>query len=114
MVVEIRKGSKYELDKASGLIKEHVLPGTFLRARAIRLMPMIDQGERDDKNIAVCANDPEFCHYSDELMVSIFIQFHLHHLLDLQDFQNQQKMLILDFCYVIAVLFYIIVYILLY
>ncbi|KAJ6821631.1 soluble inorganic pyrophosphatase-like [Iris pallida] len=80
-VVEISKGSKvkYELDKASGLIKvdrvlyssvvyphnygfiprticedsdpmdvlvimqEPVLPGSFLRARAIGLMPMIDQ-----------------------------------------------------------------------
>nr|GMC99100.1 soluble inorganic pyrophosphatase-like [Ipomoea batatas]GMD00854.1 soluble inorganic pyrophosphatase-like [Ipomoea batatas] len=102
-VVEIGKGSKvkYELDKASGLIKvdrilyssvvyphnygfiprticedsdpmdvlilmqEPVLPGTFLRARAIGLMPMIDQGERDDKIIAVCADDPEFRHYQD-------------------------------------------------
>ncbi|KAK1280530.1 Soluble inorganic pyrophosphatase [Acorus gramineus] len=107
-VIEISKGSKvkYELDKASGLIKvdrvlyssvvyphnygfiprticedadpmdvlvlmqEPVLPGSFLRARAIGLMPMIDQnlkehlfsiqGEKDDKIIAVCADDPEF------------------------------------------------------
>ncbi|KAK0604111.1 hypothetical protein LWI29_012139 [Acer saccharum] len=102
-VVEIGKGSKvkYELDKATGLIKvdrilyssvvyphnygfiprticedsdpmdvlvlmqEPILPGSFLRARAIGLMPMIDQGERDDKIIAVCADDPEFRHYSD-------------------------------------------------
>ncbi|RVX16690.1 Soluble inorganic pyrophosphatase [Vitis vinifera] len=102
-VVEIGKGSKvkYELDKASGLIKvdrvlyssvvyphnygfiprticedsdpmdvlilmqEPVLPGSFLRARAIGLMPMIDQGEKDDKIIAVCADDPEFRHYKD-------------------------------------------------
>ncbi|CAN6446662.1 unnamed protein product [Victoria cruziana] len=102
-VVEISKGSKvkYELDKATGLIKidrvlyssvvyphnygfiprticedsdpmdvlvlmqEPVLPGCFLRARAIGLMPMIDQGEKDDKIIAVCADDPEFRHYSD-------------------------------------------------
>lgn len=102
-VVEISKGSKvkYELDKASGLIKvdrvlyssvvyphnygfiprticedsdpmdvlvimqEPVLPGCFLRARAIGLMPMIDQGERDDKIIAVAADDPEFRGYQD-------------------------------------------------
>ncbi|XP_042030402.1 soluble inorganic pyrophosphatase 4-like isoform X3 [Salvia splendens] len=87
-VIEIGKGSKvkYELDKTSGLIKsslllrciptqlwfcptnplqEPVLPGTYLRARAIGLMPMIDQGERDDKIIAVCADDPEFRHYQD-------------------------------------------------
>ncbi|WOK94185.1 soluble inorganic pyrophosphatase isoform X2 [Canna indica] len=102
-VVEIARGSKvkYELDKASGLIKvdrvlyssvvyphnygfiprtlcedgdpidvlvlmqEPVIPGCFLRARAIGLMPMIDQGEKDDKIIAVCADDPEFRHYKD-------------------------------------------------
>ncbi|RVW14850.1 Soluble inorganic pyrophosphatase 1 [Vitis vinifera] len=37
----------------------------FLRARAIGLMPMIDQGENDDKIIAVCADDPEYRHYTD-------------------------------------------------
>ncbi|KAK1321341.1 Soluble inorganic pyrophosphatase [Acorus calamus] len=42
------------------LMQEPVLPGSFLRARAIGLMPMIDQGEKDDKIIAVCADDPEF------------------------------------------------------
>ncbi|KAF9678291.1 hypothetical protein SADUNF_Sadunf07G0019700 [Salix dunnii] len=67
------------------LMQEPVLPGSFLRARAIGLMPMIDQvqllifpissflltvdllfsGEKDDKIIAVCADDPEFVHYKD-------------------------------------------------
>jgi hypothetical protein len=28
-------------------------------------MPMIDQGEKDDKIIAVCADDPEYRHYTD-------------------------------------------------
>jgi len=28
-------------------------------------MPMIDQGEADDKIIAVCADDPEYKHYND-------------------------------------------------
>lgn len=73
--------------------QEPILPGSYLRARAIGLMPMIDQvvtlnnwfilvthlhkfrqpsikkwiaqGERDDKIIAVCADDPEFRHYQD-------------------------------------------------
>ncbi|KAG6427381.1 hypothetical protein SASPL_111624 [Salvia splendens] len=40
-------------------VREPVLPGCFLRAKAIGLMPMIDQGEKDDKIIAVCADDPE-------------------------------------------------------
>ncbi|KAJ6400818.1 hypothetical protein OIU84_016280 [Salix udensis] len=47
------------------LMQEPVLPGCFLRARAIGLMPMIDQGEKDDKIIAVCADDPEYMHYTD-------------------------------------------------
>ncbi|MCO5569948.1 hypothetical protein L7F22_023662 [Adiantum nelumboides] len=42
------------------IMQEPVLPGCFLRARAIGLMPMIDQGEKDDKIIAVCEDDPEF------------------------------------------------------
>ncbi|XP_044504232.1 soluble inorganic pyrophosphatase 1-like isoform X1 [Mangifera indica] len=47
------------------LMQEPVLPGCFLRAKAIGLMPMIDQGENDDKIIAVCADDPEYKHYND-------------------------------------------------
>ncbi|CAM6097895.1 unnamed protein product [Calypogeia fissa] len=47
------------------LMQEPVLPGCFLRAKAIGLMPMIDQGEQDDKIIAVCADDPEYRHYTD-------------------------------------------------
>lgn len=75
-------------------VQEPVLPGCFLRAKAIGLMPMIDQvtlkqwketkptlhphskqlltklllliqGEKDDKIIAVCADDPEYKHYTD-------------------------------------------------
>ncbi|KAG2282338.1 hypothetical protein Bca52824_053558 [Brassica carinata] len=47
------------------IMQEPVLPGCFLRARAIGLMPMIDQGEKDDKIIAVCVDDPEYKHYTD-------------------------------------------------
>ncbi|GER43509.1 inorganic pyrophosphatase [Striga asiatica] len=47
------------------IMQEPVLPGCFLRARAIGLMPMIDQGEKDDKIIAVCADDPEYRDYAD-------------------------------------------------
>ncbi|XBJ14051.1 hypothetical protein VPH35_006149 [Triticum aestivum] len=47
------------------LIQEPVVPGCFLRAKAIGLMPMIDQGEADDKIIAVCADDPEYKHFND-------------------------------------------------
>ncbi|ONK62301.1 uncharacterized protein A4U43_C07F2490 [Asparagus officinalis] len=47
------------------LMQEPILPGCFLRAKAIGLMPMIDQGEKDDKIIAVCADDPEYRHFTD-------------------------------------------------
>jgi len=47
------------------LMQEPVVPGCFLRARTIGLMPMIDQGEKDDKIIAVCADDPEYRHFTD-------------------------------------------------
>lgn len=38
---------------------------SFLRAKPIGVMPMIDQGEQDDKIIAVHADDPEFKGYTD-------------------------------------------------
>ncbi|KAF6985679.1 hypothetical protein CFC21_003510 [Triticum aestivum] len=47
------------------LMQEPVIPGCFLRAKAIGLMPMIDQGEKDDKLIAVCVDDPEYRHLND-------------------------------------------------
>ncbi|KAG6434070.1 hypothetical protein SASPL_105691 [Salvia splendens] len=47
------------------IMQEPVIPGCFLRAKAIGLMPMIDQGEKDDKIIAVCADDPEYQHCTD-------------------------------------------------
>lgn len=100
-VVEIAKGSKvkYELDKASGLIKvdrvlmssvhypanygfiprsycgdkdpldvlvlgqEPVVPLSIMRAKAIGVMKMTDQGDMDDKIIAVHADDPEYSDY---------------------------------------------------
>ena len=42
------------------IMQEPVSTNTFLRARAIGVMPMIDQGEKDDKVICVCADDPEY------------------------------------------------------
>ncbi|KAL3613749.1 V-ATPase V0 sector subunit c'' [Castilleja foliolosa] len=47
------------------IMQEPVVPGCFVRARAIGLMQMIDQGEKDDKIIAVCADDPEYRHFTD-------------------------------------------------
>ena len=101
-VVEISKGSKvkYELDKASGLLKvdrilyssmvypanygfipqtlgddndpldililmqEPVLPLTLLRIRPIGMMKMLDQGEGDEKILAIHLDDPEYQNYT--------------------------------------------------
>jgi inorganic pyrophosphatase len=42
------------------LMQEAVAPNCFLRARPIGVMQMLDQGERDDKIIAVAHDDPEY------------------------------------------------------
>ncbi|MCQ2914200.1 MAG: inorganic diphosphatase [Alphaproteobacteria bacterium] len=49
--------------------QEAVYPLTIISARPIGVMKMVDQGEADDKIIAVHADDPEYAHYSsiDEL-----------------------------------------------
>lgn len=47
------------------LMQEAVVPMCFLRARPIGVMQMLDQGERDDKIIAVHADDPEYKGFSD-------------------------------------------------
>lgn len=43
--------------------QEPVVPLSILRAKIIGVMRMQDQGEADDKLIAVHADDPEFTHY---------------------------------------------------
>ncbi|GBF96300.1 soluble inorganic pyrophosphatase [Raphidocelis subcapitata] len=47
------------------LMQEPVVPMCFLRVKPIGVMQMLDQGERDDKLIAVHSDDPEFKHYTD-------------------------------------------------
>ncbi|KAL4433647.1 hypothetical protein ABPG75_000088 [Micractinium tetrahymenae] len=47
------------------LMQEPVQPFSFLRCKPIGVMQMVDQGEQDDKIIAVHADDPEFRHFSD-------------------------------------------------
>lgn len=46
------------------LCQESVLPLSLMRVRPIGVMKMIDQGEADDKIIAVHVDDPEFAHYT--------------------------------------------------
>ncbi len=43
--------------------QESVVPLSIILAKPIGVMKMVDQGEEDDKIIAVHANDPEYSHY---------------------------------------------------
>ncbi|MEM0158701.1 MAG: inorganic diphosphatase [Thermoplasmataceae archaeon] len=42
------------------LISEPTFPGILLKARPIAMMKMIDQGDTDNKILAVASNDPNF------------------------------------------------------
>uniref|UniRef100_K4AFC5 inorganic diphosphatase n=1 Tax=Setaria italica TaxID=4555 RepID=K4AFC5_SETIT len=80
-VVEITKGSKvkYELDKKTGLIKvDRVLYSSVVYPHNYGFIPrtlcedgdpmdvlVLMQGEKDDKIIAVCVDDPEYRHLTD-------------------------------------------------
>ena len=44
--------------------QEMVVPLSIMRAKPIGVMKMLDQGESDDKIIAVHADDPEYSHLS--------------------------------------------------
>lgn len=47
------------------LMSEPVVPRTLLEANAIGLMRMSDEGQEDDKIIAVHVHDPSFAEYTD-------------------------------------------------
>jgi len=44
------------------MMQESVVPMCFMRVRPIGVMGMVDQGEQDDKIIAVHVDDPEYKH----------------------------------------------------
>jgi inorganic pyrophosphatase len=43
--------------------QDPIVPLAVVRAKPIGLMKMLDQGEADDKIVAVHADDPEYAHY---------------------------------------------------
>ena len=67
--------------------QDAVVPLTIMMAKPIGVMKMIDQGEADDKIIAVHANDPEYVHYD-----SIH-QLPPHRMMELSRFFQDYKIL---------------------
>jgi inorganic pyrophosphatase len=67
--------------------QEPVVPLSILQAKPIGVMKMLDQGEADDKIIAVHAHDPEFNHYED------IAELPPHRLLEVRRFFEDYKVL---------------------
>ena len=67
--------------------QDPVVPLSLLSAKPIGVMKMLDQGEADDKIIAVHANDPEYAHYN-----SIY-ELPPHRMMEVQRFFEDYKTL---------------------
>jgi inorganic pyrophosphatase len=67
--------------------QDAVVPLSIMMAKPIGVMKMMDQGESDDKIIAVHANDPEYSHYN-----SIF-ELPPHRMLEVKRFFEDYKTL---------------------
>jgi inorganic pyrophosphatase len=67
--------------------QETVVPLCIMRAKIIGVMRMLDQGEADDKLIAVHADDPEYAHYNS------IAELPPHRLLELRRFFEDYKIL---------------------
>ncbi len=67
--------------------QEPVVPLTIMRAKVIGVMRMLDQGEADDKLIAVHADDPEYSHFES------ISELAPHRLMEVQRFFEDYKSL---------------------
>ncbi|MCM2282827.1 MAG: inorganic diphosphatase [Bdellovibrionaceae bacterium] len=67
--------------------QQPVVPLTLMYAKPIGVMKMLDQGEADDKIIAVHANDPEYAHYNS------ITELPPHRLMEVQRFFEDYKAL---------------------
>lgn len=69
------------------LCQETIVPLAIMRARPIGVMKMLDQGEADDKIIAVHVDDPEYSHYES------INELPPHRMLEIQRFFEDYKKL---------------------
>ncbi len=69
------------------LMQEPVLPLSILRVKPIGMMPMVDEGENDEKIICVHLDDPEYNTYSH------YDQLPEHRIYELQRFFEDYKKL---------------------
>lgn len=69
------------------LCQEAIVPLAIMRAKPIGVMKMLDQGEADDKIIAVHADDPEYSHYES------ISELPPHRMLEVQRFFEDYKKL---------------------
>lgn len=67
--------------------QDKVVPLAILRAKPIGVMRMLDQGEADDKIIAVHADDPEYAHYDS------ITQLPPHRMMEVRRFFEDYKVL---------------------
>jgi inorganic pyrophosphatase len=67
--------------------QESVVPLTIMHAKPIGVMKMLDQGEADDKIIAVHAHDPEYSFYDS------IAQLPPHRMIEIQSFFEDYKKL---------------------
>ncbi len=67
--------------------QEPVVPLSILMVKPIGVMKMVDQGEADDKIIAVHAHDPEYCDYNS------ITEFPVHRLNEVRRFFEDYKTL---------------------
>ena len=69
------------------LCQETIVPLAIMRAKPIGVMKMLDQGEADDKIIAVHVDDPEYSHYES------ISELPPHRMLEVQRFFEDYKKL---------------------
>ena len=65
------------------LLSEPVFPGCMVKAKPIGVLYMEDQGEKDEKIIAVASSDPLLQHINDSEDIDDFLKKEIHHFFEI-------------------------------